>query len=279
MPRPSSRSAAIASCEARVPSFFPAIAAYRVRRYGSHHSRNFRCNLHIVVMVVLFAASGIANAQPIAAAQSAVPPTNDPLGPFVAEAAQRFDIPASWIRAVMQTESRGTVHAVSPKGAMGLMQIMPQTWADLRSRYGLGANPFDPHDNILAGAAYLRELRDRYGAVGFLAAYNAGPGRYEDHLASGHPLPLETQTYVAALTLLLAGDGSTPGSSSIAAALSWTSSPLFPVHANDVSSARSRVFGGADKSWSISRPAADWTGLAPQAVRLFARLSTRKPKL
>jgi soluble lytic murein transglycosylase-like protein len=76
---------------------------------------------------------------------------------------------------------------------MGLMQIMPETWATLRLRYGLGADPFDPHDNILAGAAYLRELHDRYGSPGFLAAYNAGPARYEDHLATGQPLPAETR--------------------------------------------------------------------------------------
>ena len=80
---------------------------------------------------------------------------------------------------------------------MGLMQIMPQTWSGLRLRYGLGANPYDPHDNILAGAAYLRELHDRYGAPGFLAAYNAGPARYDDHLATGRPLPAETRAYVS----------------------------------------------------------------------------------
>ena len=70
------------------------------------------------------------------------------------------------------------------KGAMGLMQIMPKTWTELRARYGLGANSYDPRDNILAGAAYIRELYDRYGAPGFLAAYNAGPGRYERHLGN-----------------------------------------------------------------------------------------------
>ena len=65
------------------------------------------------------------------------------------------------------------------------MQIMPQTWAELRARYGLGTDPYDPHDNILAGAAYIRELHDRYGAPGFLAAYNAGPGRYEASSGDG----------------------------------------------------------------------------------------------
>ena len=89
----------------------------------------------------------------------------------------------------MHVESVGDVRALSPKGAMGLMQIMPETWAILRARFGLGANPYDPHDNILAGAAYLRKLHDRYGAAGFLAAYDAGPARYEDRLATGRPLP------------------------------------------------------------------------------------------
>ena len=70
---------------------------------------------------------------------------------------------------------------------MGLMQIMPDTWTELRTRHRLGRDPYDPRDNILAGAAYLREMHDRYGSPGFLAAYNAGPGRYEDYLA-GRPL-------------------------------------------------------------------------------------------
>ena len=86
---------------------------------------------------------------------------------------------------------------------MGLMQIMPKTWTELRARYGLGADPYDPRDNILAGAAYIRELYDRYGAPGFLAAYNAGPGRYERHLATGRPLPDETQAYVATLAPMI----------------------------------------------------------------------------
>ncbi len=79
------------------------------------------------------------------------------------------------------------------------MQIMPQTYAELRFRYHLGADPYAPRSNILAGAAYLHELHDRYGPAGFLAAYNAGPGRYEDYLMCGRPLPQETRNYVAAL--------------------------------------------------------------------------------
>lgn len=124
----------------------------------------------------------------------------------VAEAAARFDLPTSWIRAVMRVESAGAPRAVSGAGAMGLMQIMPSTWRELRSRHGLGEDPFEPRDNILAGAAYMRELFDRYGAPGFLAAYNAGPRRYESALTSGVPLPAETRDYMAKLSMLVTGE-------------------------------------------------------------------------
>ncbi|WP_152988220.1 lytic transglycosylase domain-containing protein, partial [Paracoccus sp. MKU1] len=103
---------------------------------------------------------------------------SDPFAAHVAEASLRFGIPPHWIRAVQHVESRGNSQAVSPKGAMGLMQIMPETWAALRARHALGSDPFDSRDNIHAGTAYLREMHDRYGSIaGMLAAYNAGPGR------------------------------------------------------------------------------------------------------
>ena len=104
---------------------------------------------------------------------------------FIAEASRRFAIPERWIRAVMQLESGANERAISPKGALGLMQIMPKTWVELSVRYGLGIDPFDPRDNILVGTAYLREMHDRFGSPGFLAAYNGGPERYEQHLAMG----------------------------------------------------------------------------------------------
>lgn len=122
---------------------------------------------------------------------------------YIAEASQRFSVPAQWIRAVMQLESHGDTSAVSPKGAMGLMQVMPETYAELRLRYHFGDDPYEPRNNILAGTAYLREMRDRYGPGGFLAAYNAGPTRYEGFLARGRPLPEETHHYVAALAPII----------------------------------------------------------------------------
>jgi soluble lytic murein transglycosylase-like protein len=119
---------------------------------------------------------------------------------YISEASERFAIPEPWIRHVMAAESAGrtSLHGrptLSPKGAMGLMQIMPVTWSEIRMRLGLGQDPYDPRDNILAGAAYLRAMYDRFGYPGLFAAYNAGPGRYAKHLA-GAPLPLETITYL-----------------------------------------------------------------------------------
>ncbi|WP_309086682.1 lytic transglycosylase domain-containing protein [Chelativorans sp.] len=122
---------------------------------------------------------------------------------FVAEAAARFAIPEHWIEAVIRVESGGNARAVSPKGAMGLMQIMPATWHKLRMRHALGDDPFLPRDNILAGAAYVREMLDRFGREGFLAAYNAGPARYQQHRATGRPLPAETMAYVEKLSPLV----------------------------------------------------------------------------
>jgi hypothetical protein len=121
------------------------------------------------------------------------------LSAMIAEAGARFDVPTAWIRAVMGAESAFNPRAVSAAGAIGLMQVRPRTYADLRARYGLGPDPDRPRDNILAGAAYLREMYDRFGAPGFLAAYNAGPARYQQHLAEGQPLPPETRAYVAKL--------------------------------------------------------------------------------
>ena len=109
----------------------------------------------------------------VALAQSAaVAPLSraEAVAAHIEEASRRFGIPAAWIRAVMRVESAGQVRAISSAGAMGLMQIMPATWAELRIRHRLGNDPYDPRDNILAGTAYLREMHDRYGSPGFLAA-------------------------------------------------------------------------------------------------------------
>ncbi len=121
--------------------------------------------------------------------------------PLIAEAAAETGVPASWIVSVMQAESGGriTLHGqpiTSLAGAMGLMQIMPGTYADLRRRYGLGPDPYDPHDNIFAGAAYLKAMYRRYGYPLLFAAYQAGPARVNAWLFDGEPLPEATRAYL-----------------------------------------------------------------------------------
>ena len=147
---------------------------------------------------------------------------------YIAEAAQRFAVPERWVRAVMRAESANDPCAVSRAGAMGLMQIMPRTWDELRARYGLGEDPFEPRDNILAGTAYLRKMYDRFGAPGFLAAYNAGPERYTENLATGRPLPRETRAYVAALAPVITGAPTVPPQSErTTIVVDWRAAPLF----------------------------------------------------
>jgi hypothetical protein len=106
----------------------------------------------------------------------------------------------------MHQESGGEQQATSPVGAMGLMQVMPATYEGLRVHYQLGDDPYDPHNNILAGTAYIREMYDRFGSPGFLAAYNAGPERVDNYLAGRATLPQETVNYVAAITPNLGAD-------------------------------------------------------------------------
>jgi len=146
-------------------------------------------------------------------------PVEDPWGPYIREASQRYDFPEGWIRAVMRQESGGHEYingslTTSASGAIGLMQVMPETYANLRDRYGLGPDPYYPRDNIMAGTAYLKELYSRFGSPGFLAAYNAGPARLSDHLTTGRPLPSETIAYVAAIGPRIGAPASVPGSSS-----------------------------------------------------------------
>jgi soluble lytic murein transglycosylase-like protein len=144
-----------------------------------------------VALVLALFASTPARADPVANWQ-----------PYIAEASARFGVPAAWIERVMRAESGGrTMHRGRPitsrAGAMGLMQLMPGTWSEMRTRLGLGADPHDPRDNILAGTFYLRLMHDRFGYPGLFAAYNAGPERYAAYLAGRRTLPGKTRNYLA----------------------------------------------------------------------------------
>jgi soluble lytic murein transglycosylase-like protein len=151
----------------------------------------------------------------------------DRFAEFIDEASGRFAVPARWIRAVMKVESGGDAHAISSCGAVGLMQLMPGTWVELSVRHGLGLDPFDPRDNILAGTAYLKEMHDRFGSAGVLAAYHAGPARYEQHLATDQPLPPATIAYVTAVTPLVGDRQPEQVTSRTKRPVPWREAPLF----------------------------------------------------
>lgn len=196
--------------------------------------------------------------------------THDRFADFIDEASRRFGVPLHWIRAVLELESAGDARAKSPKGAMGLMQIMPETWTELRLRYGLGDDPYDPHDNILAGTAYLHELHDRYGSPGFLAAYNAGPARYEEHL-DGRRLPAETQAYLAKLAPMI---GSDIAPSRPVASLRSLAATLFVVLSESSKNVTSAAqLGHMPKRAPIAVSAHDISAIVPQASGLFVARS------
>jgi hypothetical protein len=207
------------------------------------------------------------------AAKAAQPTLSEPpaVTQAISEASQRFAVPEDWIRAIITVESGGKSKAVSPKGAMGLMQIMPATWGPLRLRYRLGADPYDVHDNIVAGTGLLRELYDRFGASGFLAAYNAGPSRYLSFLDHAVPLTEETRTYLAKLAPLLKGQ---LAAAVLAPASShdWRRAPLFlrawPSTSGLALEASSSGISAAATAPPIATPAR----LAPGDGGLFATL-------
>lgn len=138
---------------------------------------------------------------------STMPARADPVShwmPEIAEASLRFGIPQRWIMRVMRAESGGAAELNglpirSRVGAMGLMQLMPETWGAMQRTYALGIDPDDPRANILAGTAYLRLLYDRFGYPGLFGAYNAGPARYAAWLAGRRGLPAETIAYLGAV--------------------------------------------------------------------------------
>jgi hypothetical protein len=233
--------------------------------------RLFKGSLRAVVP--LFVAVIASNATAVADTRLADPPatyaTSDPYADFVEDASRRFGVPVRWIRAVIDVESAGDVRARSPKGAMGLMQIMPETWAELRLRYNLGSDPYDSHDNVLAGTAYLRELHDRYGSPGFLAAYNAGPGRYEENLA-GRPLPAETRAYLQKLAPVIGND---IAASSAVASLRPSAGSLFIVRSeSSKTAAQLRAGRPPDRAPTVAS-VHDVSAIVPQATGLFVARS------
>ena len=233
-----------------------------------------RCGARRRILLLLLL-SGLfipAVATPPVLAQTIVPARATAAHPHdthIAEAAQRFGIPVTWIAAVMRAESAGDVRALSSAGAMGLMQVMPDTWAELRNHHRLGRDPYDPRDNILAGTAYLREMWDRYGNVAaMLAAYNAGPGRYDEYRLADRPLPAETRAYVASLAPILLGERPSGGASAVARPLDWCEAGIFVVREDDASAADPALPDPAPDDIPSSLPATPdaLTALQPEGL-------------
>jgi soluble lytic murein transglycosylase-like protein len=158
----------------------------------------------VVLAFAVLPAKAMGEAPDASPSALSVPPAVTRWQPFITEASRWFGIPEAWIAAVMRAESRGLTMLdgrliTSRIGAMGLMQVMPDTWGAMRKLHHLGTDPYDPRDNILAGAAYLRLMHDRFGYPGLFAAYNAGPARYEAYLDGRGGLPGETLAYITEL--------------------------------------------------------------------------------
>ncbi|HET8728907.1 MAG TPA: lytic transglycosylase domain-containing protein [Alphaproteobacteria bacterium] len=174
--------------------------------------RGAACALLVLLLAACGGGRGYGPAAPDPSAYGRAT-SSDPWGPYIRAASDRFDVPEAWIRTVMEIESSGRTHLngrpiTSHAGAMGLMQLMPTTFDEVRRKHDLGSDPHDPWTNILAGTAYLREMYDLYGVPGFFAAYNCGPGCYGEYLAGRRTLPAETRNYLAKASALL--DDSSP---------------------------------------------------------------------
>lgn len=250
-----------------------------------------RCRLRAVRLAGASALTGIVSSLfpviPMLALAPAAAASAHPYATHVSEAAQRFGIPEAWIWAVMRAESNGDPAAISHAGAMGLMQVMPGTWAGLTARYGLGDNPWEVRANIHAGAAYLREMVDRYGDLpSALAAYNAGPGRVDDWRRRGRALPAETIAYVTRIAPALGVSGAAspaaiPVVPGAPAAPSWRDAGLFVLRgetvSNDVDAAADPAVAaqsGDTRSARLPPPPAALPSPSPATARgLFVALS------
>ena len=196
----------------------------------------------------------------------------DHLDGITAEASERFGIPAAWIRAIVRVEISRNAHTPSRKDGVGLSQLSPERWTELRHRYALGTNPSDLRDSILAGTAHLREMYDRYGSKDFLATYIMGPTSYDEHMKSDAPLPEETQAVVADLGRLIElGLKDVVGSTTRAKVISWRKAPLFVAQTERSSSDKALAAGVPTERSAKSQTSADGSALVPRADGLFAR--------
>lgn len=139
---------------------------------------------------VAAAPSAAQKAETASATSEALPLADAPLADLVREASTKFGVDPKLVSAVAEVESGGNQSAVSEAGAIGVMQLMPDTAA------GLGVNPYDEKENVEGGAKYIKQMLDTFGGDvrKAVAAYNAGPQAVKDY--GGVPPYRETQNYV-----------------------------------------------------------------------------------
>lgn len=229
--------------------------------------------LRLVLGAAVLAAACTVQISSAAAASPTAAAAHPYAGP-VAEASERFGIPELWIWRVMHVESRGNRRAVSRAGAMGLMQVMPATWAMLTARHRLGDDPFDVRANIFAGAAYLRMMWDRYRDVSLmLAAYNAGPGRADAYAAGRRSLPAETIAYVRQIAPEIgASDGASPAPAPALAAPNWRDASVFAMRSGDANAVRSAAIAPSELP-PAAAPSTNPGAPSPARGLLFVPLS------
>jgi hypothetical protein len=183
-----------------------------------------------VTAIALFMCDGAASALLKSSARAQTATRSEAVDRFaklIEEASGRFAVPASWIRAVMHVESGGDEHATSPRGAMGLMQLMPATWVELSVRYGLGVDPFDARDNIIAVPRISKTctiVSVRQASLQPITPVRRGMNSISRR---GRPLPQETTAYVAAVTPLLSDRQSELTAIRIRRVVPWREAPLF----------------------------------------------------
>jgi soluble lytic murein transglycosylase-like protein len=186
---------------------FAVLASGARLRIDKHEADGAKVRLYHAGGIVEMDAAGIRGFEweedaPVPAASASVPETTAvPLPPakvltpleLADAAADKYGLPRALVRSVMAAESAGRPGAVSPKGAIGLMQLMPGTAQQL------GADPYDPAQNVDAGTRYLRDLLEKYDGYLWhaLAAYNAGPGAVEKY--RGVPPYAETVRYIGTI--------------------------------------------------------------------------------
>jgi soluble lytic murein transglycosylase-like protein len=254
-------------------------APLRIRRCSAARIA-VRLRLHLLLSGICFGlALGAATTPTAAIATEPDQFAAHPYAPHVAEASHRFGIPELWIWAVMRAESRGNSRAVSPAGAIGLMQIMPGTWSMLSARHGLGSDPFDVRANILGGAAYLRAMWDRYRDVSLmLAAYNAGPGRADDYAAGRRSLPAETVNYVAQIAPSLGmASVASPAAMSPSSANPWRQAALFTQRGDGEAVSNNDAVDTHPQRTQLASPSASLPSPNSTPHPLFVSLSQRNP--